>query len=425
MSECDEILLAACDIDDLIDKLDLDQPDKLKKYNLDKIKSKLTVLAAEKWHADRKNSVDLAQTLYILSKTTNVTSQLYYYCSPLEGIEKKTIIKSPLSDFSLMNSSIFFQDGRTKILCRAVNYKVDRGIYTLGSDGSIHTKHVVFDYLESQKSQGRHDGQHDGQHEGQHAVRYHVVGNGTPLKNEVIRYGNSVFRGLFEDMRIIPKPFKENTWKFLCSRVTPSGVKQYIGEFRFDDDEYVVTDLALVKYGGRVEKNWIPIKVLDGGITMCCYMISPLEIIYVDEIGEITDSYIKTQNIRGEFWGGSNFCSVPGTEDFMCIVHEYGSKNDREGDRERHYRTYYNRFLRLDRNYMIKSVSNLFRVNEGADIEYVMSLDIRNGNVIFCLGLEDRECQIIEMALVNVEKIMWDACEAYSRLYRITRKLLK
>lgn len=405
------ILQQACEANKTTNKLDLSDNYKVKELIFGQIKDLIPKLTAEKWKTKKQLCVSLAQILYLIEKMSIITSQLNWYCDYTLCKSEKEIddsqfhkcitIKSNIDNFNYMNSSLFMYEGSIHILVRAVNYNVFKGTYSLGNDGAIHTKHSV--------------------------VRLHdlsdlgEIRNKTSISDGKIHYGRNYFAGLCEDIRLIPECIDECKWRFICSKVQSFGVKQFIGDLEYDGTHFSITKMTLVEYGNRTEKNWIPIKVLDDDITMCCYMLSPLKIIYIDSKGLIVDSYEEPNSIsRKEFWGGSGFCRIPNTDNYLCIVHEYGSQKYQN----RSYRTYYNRIVQLDRNFKITSTSNLLRFNLSADIEYIMSCYIENDHFYICVGLEDKECQIHKFKLSDILKILWDVNDRYQLLFENISNLI-
>lgn len=319
-----------------------------------------------------------------------VKNQVYclmrYYDTALKNARYMAISPQIPPLYSPMNPSIQRTDKGYEVICRAVNYT------TIGAmsfpvreaDNIIRTKNYLLQYdrnfnLLSQKE----------------------IVERLPRERIYTSYASSHVQGQ-EDCRFFH--WNDNIW-FTCSMYGTdfSGVPKIVlcalGEPK--DDLIDVKKLTALKgpEPGRCEKNWLPF-VKDGSL-YAIYSWDPFILYQPDpETGECkTVLQYSQENNDLSFMRGSAG-PVPFEDGYLALVHEYAFDPS-------FGRIYYQRFIQLDQNFKVKSMSLPFTFrHHGVEYCNSMTLDHSGKELIIAVGIEDHEAYLCFVDLETVRLLL-------------------
>lgn len=293
-------------------------------------------------------------------------------CGSLSGMAKDVSfypIPSPSqSGYFAMNPSVFVRKGKLEVVIRTVNYTMsDKGEYVAAAadNGVIKTENYLglvnpkdFTVSKVRKIEDKTGGE---------------------------RFQTQV-RG-YEDLR----PVVVAGRLFGCATVldrSPSGSCD-IAVCELDKNGDVVKDWCQVS--GRPEKNWMPVTGLDGPSFL--YSVDPTRVVRFDsEAGQCLETSNVTPKLAlDHLRGGSQVVSLPKKSGWLVVTHEVVITDDK--------RRYLHRFVLLDQDFKVKSVSKAWRLRPQVAVEFVAGVVVYKNRLILSAGLDDHEAVFVVLPL--------------------------
>lgn len=309
---------------------------------------------------------------------------LLYYIDPLKDVQYIPIeislphvAEGSASRYNPTNPSILKTENGYQVICRTVNY-IQFGAHTFKTidpaDDVIRTRNFLLDYDKNFNLLSQHE----------------IVENLPRHK-----YSWRKVEGL-EDCRIV-EINKENWFTCCTDDASPHArieiilcklAKNPVGQYVNVES---LTPFRIPKQQG-CEKNWLPFTV-DNALHMI-YGYQPFIVLQPDmksgackEIAKYEPEY-DFSNFRG------SAAPVPFDDGYLMMVHEIATKDQR---------FYMNRFLYLDKNFVITKASKPFYFkNKGVEICLGMTKDHSEKKLVMGIGIEDREAYL---ALVDLDTV--------------------
>jgi tetratricopeptide (TPR) repeat protein len=141
---------------------------------------------------------------------------------------------------------------------------------------------------------------------------------------------------------------------------------------------------------GRPEKNWMPMSGLSA-LTFL-YSIDPTRVVRFDtetgQCSEVASSVplLGLDHLRG----GSQAVALKGGG-WLVVTHEVVILDDK--------RRYLHRFVRLDADYRVKSVSKAWRLRPQVSVEFVAGMVVLKDQLVLSVGLDDKEACLVVMPI--------------------------
>ena len=324
----------------------------------------------------------------------NTEKNLRFYVQSLPNLRLKSLpIKPPLIRegsqlrCNPMNPSILKTDDGYTVICRCVNYTQEKALYyrlidpNAGDKGVVKARNFLLQYdknfsLLSQKEII------DEISQSMKCPPYTSVQDVEDCR--VFEYKNALWAtGTVWDMDIYHMP-KIGLYKLGDSS---SNSKQVFMEYFIPLEGPVP---------GLCEKNWLPfikdekIHVIYGYDPLTVYSIEP-------------ETGCRTQVLQHEQTNNfSNFRGsagpVPFDDGYLVVIHQVVFDDGRH---------YFHRFLYLDEDYNIKSVSQPFTY-KGSRVEYCcgMTIDHSGSTLIMTVGIEDREAILAFIDLASIRSLL-------------------
>lgn len=311
---------------------------------------------------------------YIKDQTAR---NLLFYAENLKNVHYRAIsLEFPLiaagfdERYHPMNPSIQKTESGYKVICRAVNYtQMGAKIFnTIDPKGVYRTRNFLAHYDRDFNLLSQQEIIED-------------------LPRERLRSCN--VEGL-EDCRIFS--FKDQSW-FTCttSDTNPTGERQIsLCKLSGTDYEDFIDIDALIPLQGpdpyRCEKNWLPF--IKDGIPHVVYSCDPFIIFQLDaETGDCNTAVrYEPSHDLSRFRGSA--APIEFDEGYLMMVHEVVQMHD-------YSRCYLHRFVYLDKNFIVKTVSRPFTFQHfGIEFCCSMTIDHSGTQLVMAVGVEDREAYI-------------------------------
>lgn len=396
--------------------LDSTQLYELVKYNYSKNQHSICVEAGERFIACKDIQLDkLYEIIYFLSisyyyignkkKGLHFTDYVYlnipkyshivinnmkYYINKLDGLKLNIPVVIPKIDenkyWNTLNPSIIKYKNYYIINCRMVNYSMDNGLYIIHDKDSIVKTRNILLFLDNNFK---------------FIKQNEMICNLKIIKNYNIQ-------GL-EDCRLC---LNNNTIYYSCTTFENHQYnlpKISIGTYNIDDiielpndKEFYVDSPTAFKgpFENRCEKNWLPF-IYNDNIAVI-YNYNPYDIYSLNiedgtmtRIDELSYETNKFSGFRG------NAGPIAFKDGYLIIIHEVVSVPYKD----RYIRNYIHRFVKLNNNYKIHSVSYPFYF-DNIGIEYCTGMIIDGNEAILSVGIEDKEAYLYVVSLNIINNML-------------------
>lgn len=160
----------------------------------------------------------------------------------------------------------------------------------------------------------------------------------------------------------------------------------------------------------RVEKNWLPFFDKKRGDLNFIYWYEPLTVIHLDDDGKLASK----KEVKTKWYLGDQRGSAPPIEwvwhtnqgmmtGYLMLVHEV-EPIIKEGRVERNY---FSRFLFMDDNYEVRSISDAFIFEHlGVEFSSGMCLSHDGQHVIIGIGIEDSQAIIYKVKSMEINRML-------------------
>jgi tetratricopeptide (TPR) repeat protein len=315
-------------------------------------------------------------------------NQIYYLRSLPEADYLPIQIQLPLiqegfeEQYHPMNPTLQKNNQGFQVICRAVNYTQmgAKMFNTIDKSGIFRTKNFLINY--------------DRQF---HLLSQHEIIENLPRK----RYRAFNIEGL-DDCRLFE--FQNQLW-FTCTTndTNPTGNFQ-ISLCKLADqsaDHRILVEKLVPLLGPdpyRCEKNWLPF-VHEGQIHVI-YSYDPFLIYRIDpETGKCeTKLHTHTGLDLSRFRGSAP--PIPWGDGYLLLIHEVVFQENEE-------RMYLHRFLFLDQQFALKSLSDPFYfLHKGIEFCCGMQIDHTDQNLILTIGVEDHDAYFCRVPLRTLPSLL-------------------
>ena len=274
------------------------------------------------------------------------------------------------TSYHSMNPSICVHKGRLTAIVRTVNYIEHEGNYTPAAEdnGVIKTENYLVDV-----------------DEGFGIVPIPNLYSSLSFDKSFTRLivdksGAETFPTLvrgYEDMRIVS--VAGELWASATVRDHKASCPCEIAVCKLSEDGEITK--VYVQPSARTEKNWMPLDI-DGSLAFL-YTVDPTVVRKFDpDTGLCDEAIVSTPGLALDHLRGGSGVVAVGDGTFLCVTHEVAWVNDK--------RAYLHRFVRLDKDFRVTSVSRAWHL-ENVGIEFVSGMCLWNEKIIIGAGLRDHD----------------------------------